>query len=95
MSEQSVNTKLQFVSIDEVKEMVHMSRSAIYRKLDKGEFPPKFSVGDNSVRFLKYEIEHYAVSMVEQKDRKETVEELLAMRKNLRKLVSYPFLTSH
>ncbi|MEZ8318296.1 helix-turn-helix transcriptional regulator [Vibrio splendidus] len=82
--------QLQFMSFAAVLKLVPMSRSNIYRKIKSGEFPPGISLGGSSITFLRYEIEHYLVSLIENKDKKDTVQELIKMRGQLRDKVTYP-----
>lgn len=82
--------QLKFIGIDDVTDTVPMSKSSIYRLVRKGEFPPSIKFGEKSCMFLKHEIEHYLVSIIQKKDKKETVKNLMTMRKELPELVNYP-----
>lgn len=47
------------VRIKEVVERTALSRSTIYRLIDRGEFPPLRKIGRRNVAFLESDIAHF------------------------------------
>lgn len=47
---------MRFLKLKEVIEKTALSRSAIYRKMDEGDFPVSVSLGDRAVAWLEEEI---------------------------------------
>lgn len=48
-----------------VKERVGLSRSTIYLKISKGEFPEPISLGDRAVGWLEEDINHWLEQKIE------------------------------
>ncbi|PMI42830.1 transcriptional regulator [Vibrio cyclitrophicus] len=59
---------MRFLKLKEVMQKTALSRSAIYRKMDVGEFPTSISLGDRAVAWLESEIEDWILGKIEQRD---------------------------
>ena len=51
---------MRFLKLKEVMEKTALSRSAIYRKMNDGEFPKSISLGDRAVAWVHSEVEEWA-----------------------------------
>lgn len=49
--------------IDEVVELTGLSRSTIYKKMAKGEFPKPLKLGERAVRWRQSEVEAWLASL--------------------------------
>lgn len=54
--------KTKFLRFPEVQEMVGLSRTTIWRLERKGKFPSRRKIGENSVAWLKEEVEKWIKS---------------------------------
>ncbi|AMF92665.2 transcriptional regulator [Vibrio fluvialis] len=50
---------MRFLKLKEVMEKTALSRSAIYRKMNDGEFPQSVSLGDRAVAWLESEVDEW------------------------------------
>ena len=48
---------MRFLKLKEVMEKTALSRSAIYRKLNDGEFPQSVSLGDSAIVWVESEVD--------------------------------------
>ncbi len=48
---------MRFLKLKEVIEKTALSRSAIYRKMNDGEFPESVSLGDRAVAWVESEVD--------------------------------------
>ena len=77
--------KIEIIKLSTIVEASKISKSAIYRKIEAGEFPPSVQLGGNSVGFLKHEVDAYMTAMVFNADPKLVVSQLLEARDELLK----------
>ncbi|WP_438817499.1 AlpA family transcriptional regulator [Vibrio cincinnatiensis] len=52
---------MRFLKLKEVMEKTALSRSAIYRKMNEGEFPQSVSLGDRAVAWVESEVDEWMV----------------------------------
>ncbi|RBM58149.1 AlpA family transcriptional regulator [Vibrio paracholerae] len=52
---------MRFLKLKEVMEKTALSRSAIYRKMNDGEFPESVSLGDRAVAWVESEVDEWMV----------------------------------
>ncbi len=50
---------MRFLKLKEVIEKTALSRSAIYRKMDEGDFPVSVSLGDRAVAWVEEEVNNW------------------------------------
>ncbi|EOW9261082.1 TPA: AlpA family transcriptional regulator [Vibrio cholerae] len=50
---------MRFLKLKEVMEKTALSRSAIYRKMNDGEFPESVSLGDRAVAWVESEVDEW------------------------------------
>ena len=50
---------MRFLKLKEVIEKTALSRSAIYRKMDEGNFPVSVSLGDRAVAWVEEEVNNW------------------------------------
>ncbi|NNN60036.1 AlpA family transcriptional regulator [Vibrio sp. A11] len=50
---------MRFLKLKEVMEKTALSRSAIYRKMNDGEFPQSVSLGDRAVAWVESEVDEW------------------------------------
>ncbi|CAK2075671.1 AlpA family transcriptional regulator [Vibrio crassostreae] len=50
---------MRFLKLKEVIEKTALSRSAIYRKMDEGDFPGSVSLGDRAVAWVEEEVNNW------------------------------------
>lgn len=50
---------MRFLKLKEVMEKTALSRSAIYRKMNDGEFPKSISLGDRAVAWVEGEVDEW------------------------------------
>lgn len=53
------------IKLPEVSNRTSLSRSTIYERIKKGEFPRPISLGERSIGFLSEEIDEWIVSRIE------------------------------
>ena len=53
------DTGMRFLKLKEVMQKTTLSRSAIYRKMDEGNFPKTVSLGDRAVAWIESEVEDW------------------------------------
>ncbi|WP_158116555.1 AlpA family transcriptional regulator [Vibrio cincinnatiensis] len=58
---------MRFLKLKEVMEKTALSRSAIYRKMNDGEFPQSVSIGDRAVAWLESEVDEWMVACLAQR----------------------------
>ncbi|TRN27081.1 transcriptional regulator [Vibrio furnissii] len=58
---------MRFLKLKEVMEKTALSRSAIYRKMNDGEFPQSVSLGDRAVAWVESEIDDWMVACLAQR----------------------------
>ncbi|EMA2454568.1 AlpA family transcriptional regulator [Vibrio cholerae] len=58
---------MRFLKLKEVMEKTALSRSAIYRKMNEGEFPQSVSLGDRAVAWVESEIDDWMVACLAQR----------------------------
>ncbi len=56
---------MRFLKLKEVMEKTALSRSAIYRKMEEGEFPEKVSLGDRAVAWVESEVDDWMEERLE------------------------------
>ncbi|NNN85402.1 AlpA family phage regulatory protein [Vibrio sp. A8-1] len=54
---------MRFLKLQEVMEKTALSRSAIYRKMNDGEFPQSVSLGDRAVAWVESEVYEWMVQI--------------------------------
>ncbi|MBY8048810.1 AlpA family transcriptional regulator [Vibrio fluvialis] len=50
---------MRFLKLKEVMEKTALSRSAIYRKMNDGEFPESVSLGERAVAWVESEVDEW------------------------------------
>ncbi|WP_075709657.1 AlpA family transcriptional regulator [Vibrio panuliri] len=50
---------MRFLKLKEVMQKTALSRSAIYRKMNDGEFPQSVSLGDRAVAWVESEVDEW------------------------------------
>lgn len=50
---------IKFIRLPEVKDKTGLSRSSIYLRMSKGEFPQSISLGDRAIGWLESDIEQW------------------------------------
>ncbi|MBY8216329.1 AlpA family transcriptional regulator [Vibrio fluvialis] len=50
---------MRFLKLKEVMKKTALSRSAIYRKMNEGEFPQSVSLGDRAVAWVESEVDEW------------------------------------
>ncbi|HFC9446839.1 TPA: AlpA family transcriptional regulator [Vibrio cholerae] len=58
---------MRFLKLKEVMEKTALSRSAIYRKMNEGEFPQSVSLGDRAVAWVESEVDEWMVTCLAQR----------------------------
>ncbi|HDM8036053.1 TPA: AlpA family transcriptional regulator [Vibrio fluvialis clinical-1] len=58
---------MRFLKLKEVMEKTALSRSAIYRKMNDGEFPESVSLGDRAVAWVESEVDEWMVACLAQR----------------------------
>ncbi|WP_259733940.1 AlpA family transcriptional regulator [Synechococcus sp. CS-1331] len=53
-----------FLRLPQVKQYTCLSKSSIYRLIDKGEFPKQVSLGSRSVVWVKSQIDEWCLSKI-------------------------------
>ncbi|PFG46216.1 AlpA family transcriptional regulator [Vibrio sp. ES.051] len=56
---------MRFLKLKEVMDKTALSRSAIYRKMNDGDFPQTISLGDRAVAWLESEVDDWMESMLQ------------------------------
>ncbi|EJS1625573.1 MULTISPECIES: AlpA family transcriptional regulator [Vibrio] len=56
---------MRFLKLKEVMEKTALSRSAIYRKMNDGEFPESVSLGDRAVAWVESEVDEWMEERLE------------------------------
>lgn len=59
---------MRFLKLKEVMEKTALSRSAIYRKMNDGEFPQSVSLGDRAVAWVESEVQDWVIDRVAERD---------------------------
>ncbi|ODS10559.1 uncharacterized protein VSF3289_00818 [Vibrio scophthalmi] len=59
---------MRFLKLKEVMEKTALSRSAIYRKMNDGEFPQSVSLGDRAVAWVDSEVQDWVIDRVAERD---------------------------
>ncbi len=59
---------MRFLKLKEVMEKTALSRSAIYRKMNDGEFPQSVSLGDRAVAWVDSEVQNWVIDRVAERD---------------------------
>ncbi|ENI4488451.1 MULTISPECIES: AlpA family transcriptional regulator [Vibrio] len=59
---------MRFLKLKEVMEKTALSRSAIYRKMNDGEFPQSVSLGDRAVAWVESEVQDWVIDKVAERD---------------------------
>lgn len=59
---------MRFLKLKEVMEKTALSRSAIYRKMNDGEFPESVSLGDRAVAWVESEVQDWVIDKVAERD---------------------------
>ncbi|EIV1852782.1 AlpA family transcriptional regulator [Vibrio vulnificus] len=59
---------MRFLKLKEVMEKTALSRSAIYRKMNDGEFPKSISLGDRAVAWVEGEVDEWMGDVLEVRD---------------------------
>lgn len=59
---------MRFLKLKEVMEKSALSRSAIYRKMNDGEFPQSVSLGDRAVAWVESEVQDWVIDKVAERD---------------------------
>ncbi|AVH31060.1 DNA-binding protein [Vibrio fluvialis] len=50
---------MRFLKLKEVMEKTALSRSAIYRKMNEGEFPESVSLGERAIAWVESEVDEW------------------------------------
>ncbi|EGR0286982.1 AlpA family transcriptional regulator [Vibrio cholerae] len=58
---------MRFLKLKEVMEKTALSRSAIYRKMNDGEFPQSVSLGDRAVAWVESEVDEWMEERLERR----------------------------
>lgn len=58
---------MRFLKLKEVMEKTALSRSAIYRKMNDGEFPQSVSLGDRAVAWVESEVDEWMEDRLERR----------------------------
>lgn len=56
---------MRFLKLKEVMDKTALSRSAIYRKMNDGDFPQTVSLGDRAVAWLESEVDDWMEAMLQ------------------------------
>ncbi|RCW21325.1 AlpA family transcriptional regulator [Vibrio parahaemolyticus] len=59
---------MRFLKLKEVMEKTALSRSAIYRKMNDGEFPESVSLGERAVAWVESEVQDWVIDRVTERD---------------------------
>ena len=52
------------IRLKEVMDVTALSRSAIYRKMDSGDFPQSVSIGDRAVAWVEKDVSDWIESVI-------------------------------
>ncbi|ENM3809241.1 transcriptional regulator [Vibrio cholerae] len=58
---------MRFLKLKEVMEKTALSRSAIYRKMNDGEFPKSVNLGDMAVAWVESEVDEWMDERLERR----------------------------
>ncbi|NIY91533.1 AlpA family transcriptional regulator [Vibrio diazotrophicus] len=56
---------MKFLKLKEVMVKTALSRSAIYRKMNEGEFPKSVNLGDRAVAWVEAEVEEWMENVLQ------------------------------
>ncbi|EJB8380639.1 AlpA family transcriptional regulator, partial [Vibrio cholerae] len=56
---------MRFLKLKEVMEKTALSRSAIYRKMNDGEFPKSVSLGERAIAWVESEVDEWMEKRLE------------------------------
>ncbi|MEZ8196061.1 AlpA family transcriptional regulator [Vibrio cortegadensis] len=60
---------MRLIRLKEVINQTALSRSAIYRQMNAGEFPQSVSLGDRAVAWVEAEVQEWIIDKVSQSNR--------------------------
>ncbi len=58
------NTTIRLIRLNEVLAMTGLSRSSMYRSIEKQQFPKQVSLGDRAVAWVESEVQDWLVDRV-------------------------------
>ncbi|EGQ9206915.1 AlpA family transcriptional regulator [Vibrio cholerae] len=58
---------MRFLKLKEVMEKTALSRSAIYRKMNDGEFPQSVSLGERAIAWVESEVDEWMEKRLERR----------------------------
>ncbi|ASG04982.1 DNA-binding protein [Vibrio anguillarum] len=58
---------MRFLKLKEVMEKTTLSRSAIYRKMNDGEFPESVSLGERAIAWVESEVDEWMEERLERR----------------------------
>ncbi|MBN7279477.1 AlpA family phage regulatory protein [Vibrio cholerae] len=58
---------MRFLKLKEVMEKTALSRSAIYRKMNDGEFPESVSLGERAIAWVESEVDEWMEERLERR----------------------------
>ncbi|EMW1607078.1 AlpA family transcriptional regulator [Vibrio cholerae] len=58
---------MRFLKLKEVMEKTALSRSAIYRKMNDGEFPQPVSLGERAIAWVESEVDEWMEKRLERR----------------------------
>ncbi|HHF3141669.1 MULTISPECIES: helix-turn-helix transcriptional regulator [Vibrio] len=58
------NKPIRLIRLNEVLAMTGLSRSGVYRSIDKQQFPKQVSLGDRSVAWVESEVQAWVIDRV-------------------------------
>ncbi|TXY47531.1 AlpA family transcriptional regulator [Vibrio mimicus] len=58
---------MRFLKLKEVMEKTTLSRSAIYRKMNDGEFPQSVSLGERAIAWVESEVDEWMEKRLERR----------------------------
>jgi len=61
------------LSLKELLDRVHLSKSRLYSKMNEGTFPRPINVGDSRVAWLEPEVDAYIAQKIEERNAKYSV----------------------
>ena len=77
-------THLYFVRIPSVLKRMNISKATLYNRINAGLFPPSIPLGENSVGFLKHEVDAVIAGMALGEDMKQLVANIVLQRSELK-----------
>ena len=65
-----MDTQKKAIRLPQVKTMTGLSKSSIYQKVDSGDFPKPFALGERAIAWVEAEVQGWITDRIAQRDAK-------------------------